>query len=369
VAGEMAMAGDRRVHLSGKANKLDPSLLVQGPARAPDGIFALDARLEPQLTATSISNSWKAPRSAALPDAGTASLTPSQQLSSTSPDGAYGGGRSGRRRPLSVVARPMRRTHRQVEVDRALLGRREACRTASGKRPANAALPRVRNRGRRQLRFEARVECKDAVRRASALTSSEGSRLFALPLKWTRRSPAIAISPATSMSPHRAQAVPHDARPLGGHRIDVERGGDLALVRRSARTRVSGPSWCACKSPSTRMGRPAAVNRRWIDIQEPCLRPHAALDQGHAEPAARGPAHEFGNHVIDHERIGGPACVAGLPSAPGSARVDRTWRCVSRRIGRQDELSASVGLDRPCSRSRLRRRGGPDARIDARRSA
>ena len=81
MAGEMAMRGDRRIHLSGKANKLDPSLLVQGADARLTGIFALDARLEPKLTGDL---DFELVDSAAfgrpLAGRGTASLAPSQQL-------------------------------------------------------------------------------------------------------------------------------------------------------------------------------------------------------------------------------------------------------------------------------------------------
>jgi translocation and assembly module TamB len=48
VVGEMALMGERRVHLTGSVDALDPSLLIQGVDAHLTGIFALDARLEPQ---------------------------------------------------------------------------------------------------------------------------------------------------------------------------------------------------------------------------------------------------------------------------------------------------------------------------------
>jgi translocation and assembly module TamB len=81
VVGEMALTGTRRVHLSGSAVGLDPSLLVQGADAHLTGIFALDARLEPQVSGDL---DFELVESAALgrplAGRGTASLSPSQQL-------------------------------------------------------------------------------------------------------------------------------------------------------------------------------------------------------------------------------------------------------------------------------------------------
>ena len=81
VVGEMAMQGTRRVHLSGSATGLDPSLLVQGVDAKLTGIFALDAHLEPQISGDV---DFELAESAAfgrpLAGRGSASLSPSQQL-------------------------------------------------------------------------------------------------------------------------------------------------------------------------------------------------------------------------------------------------------------------------------------------------
>lgn len=81
VVGEMALTGARRVHLSGSARGLEPALLVDGADARLTGIFALDARFEPQ---TSGDLDFELVDSVAfgrpLAGRGTASLSPSQQL-------------------------------------------------------------------------------------------------------------------------------------------------------------------------------------------------------------------------------------------------------------------------------------------------
>lgn len=81
VVGEMALTGTRRVHLTGSATGLDPSLLVQGADANLTGIFALDARLEPQISGDL---DFELVESAAfgrpLAGRGSASLSPAQQL-------------------------------------------------------------------------------------------------------------------------------------------------------------------------------------------------------------------------------------------------------------------------------------------------
>jgi translocation and assembly module TamB len=81
VVGEMALTGTRRVHLSGSATGLDPSLLVEGADARLTGIFALDARLEPQPSGDldfELVESMAFGRP--LAGRGTASLSPAQQL-------------------------------------------------------------------------------------------------------------------------------------------------------------------------------------------------------------------------------------------------------------------------------------------------
>jgi translocation and assembly module TamB len=81
VVGEMALRGTRRINVNGSAVALDPALLVEGTDAQLTGIFALDARLEPQVSGDL---DFELAESAAfgrpLAGRGTASLSPSQQL-------------------------------------------------------------------------------------------------------------------------------------------------------------------------------------------------------------------------------------------------------------------------------------------------
>ncbi|HUL65934.1 MAG TPA: translocation/assembly module TamB domain-containing protein [Burkholderiaceae bacterium] len=81
VVGEMELTGTRRVHVSGNAHALDPSLLVEGAKAKLTGIFALDAHLEPQVSGDL---DFELTDSAAfgrpLAGRGTASLSSAQQL-------------------------------------------------------------------------------------------------------------------------------------------------------------------------------------------------------------------------------------------------------------------------------------------------
>ena len=81
VVGGMAFTGERRIHISGNASALDPSLLVEGADARLTGVFALDARLEPQVNGDldfELMDSVAFGRP--LAGRGTASLSRSQQL-------------------------------------------------------------------------------------------------------------------------------------------------------------------------------------------------------------------------------------------------------------------------------------------------
>ncbi|HTT12794.1 MAG TPA: translocation/assembly module TamB domain-containing protein [Burkholderiaceae bacterium] len=81
VVGEVALAGERRVHVRGSAAGFDPSLLIEGADAHLTGTFTLDARLEPRVSgAVDFELSESTAFGRPLAGRGTARLSPTQQL-------------------------------------------------------------------------------------------------------------------------------------------------------------------------------------------------------------------------------------------------------------------------------------------------